>query len=308
MCPCRAEAGGVPDSDELDKALREGGAAGHRPGALVLTLPDNPTGTLAGEDLVKRVCAVAAEHDLAIVSDEIDRDLAYGDKVSPPAAMLPDQCFVTEGLSKNPALGGWRITCARFLDNDLGRQVRHEVVGIATELWSNRPAPMQEAAAPALNEPAEITAHIAASRALHERVALAVHERFTAAGVQCRKPRAAFYLSPDCEPLRPALAERGVHDTDGLAGCLLDQHESGCSPAPPSATPVPTVVPRRNQPALRDYRRALGDAARRRPDRAALDRGRARAADHRTGRDPEILSGQRERRRDRAVPAPFRWP
>ncbi|MCI2416677.1 pyridoxal phosphate-dependent aminotransferase [Saccharopolyspora sp. K220] len=225
--PVPPEAGGVPDPDELDRELREARATGHQPGILVVTLPDNPTGTLASEDLVKRVCAVAAEHDLAIISDEIYRDLTYRSRVCSPATVLPDRCFVTSGLSKSMALGGWRIGFSRFPDGALGRRVQRDVVGIASEIWSSLAAPMQEVAAHVLDESAETTAHIAASRALHEHVAKATHERFTAAGIPCREPQAAFYLYPDFEPLRPVLAERGVGDADGLAEYLLDQHGIG---------------------------------------------------------------------------------
>ncbi|MGP4020457.1 pyridoxal phosphate-dependent aminotransferase [Saccharopolyspora sp. 5N708] len=225
--PVPPEAGGVPDPDELDRELREARAAGHRPGVLVVTLPDNPTGTLAGPDLVRRVCAVASEHDLAIISDEIYRDLAYASRVCSPAAVLPDRCFATAGLSKSMALGGWRIGFARFPDSELGRLVQRDVVGVASEIWSSLAAPMQDVAAHVLDEPAETTAHIAAGRTLHERVAKAVHERFTAAGARCRKPRAAFYLYPDFEPLRPVLAGHGVRDADSLAEHLLDRHGIG---------------------------------------------------------------------------------
>jgi aspartate aminotransferase len=225
--PVPQEAGGVPDPGELDRTLREARTAGHRPGTLVLTLPDNPTGTLAGADLVEQVCAVAAEHDLAIISDEIYRDLAYRTPVTSPATILPDRCFVTGGLSKNMALGGWRIGFTRLPDNELGRQVRREVIGIASEVWSSLAAPMQKVISHVLDEPPEVTAHIAASRALHERVATVVQGRFAAAGVEYRKPQGAVYLYPDFEPLRPALTARGVRDADGLAEYLLDQHGIG---------------------------------------------------------------------------------
>jgi aspartate aminotransferase len=77
--PIGASAGGVPDPDALEEALagarRDG--TGASPGVLVLTLPDNPTGTQPAPDLVEQVCRIAERHGLLIVADEIYRDLAH---------------------------------------------------------------------------------------------------------------------------------------------------------------------------------------------------------------------------------------
>ena len=56
--PIAAEAGGVPDPAALREALAAARAAGQRPGILVLTVPDNPTGTRLAS-LVDEVCEVA---------------------------------------------------------------------------------------------------------------------------------------------------------------------------------------------------------------------------------------------------------
>jgi len=44
---------------------------------LVVTLPDNPTGTVAGAELLREIAQIAEEHDLFVVSEEIYRDLAF---------------------------------------------------------------------------------------------------------------------------------------------------------------------------------------------------------------------------------------
>jgi aspartate aminotransferase len=226
--PIPAGCGGVPDPDLLDDTLRRARDRGQRPGVLVLTLPDNPTGTIAGHELVKQVCAVAEQHDLAIVSDEIYRDLCYDPTATvTPATLLPDRCFVTNGLSKSLGLGGWRIGFARFPAGPLGERIREEVIGVASEVWSSMAAPMQEAAAYVLDEPNEVTAHVAASRALHQRVNLAVHRTFLDGGALCRTPDAAFYHYPDLRPLRPQLRRLGVQDAETLADLLLEHHGIG---------------------------------------------------------------------------------
>src|SRR5512133_593815 len=107
--PVAERAGGVPDPDALRALLGAERADGREPGILVLTLPDNPTGTLAPAARVEEAC------------DEIYRDLAYEpEALLNPAALVPEGAFVTNGLSKSMALGGWRIGFCRLPDGPLG--------------------------------------------------------------------------------------------------------------------------------------------------------------------------------------------
>ncbi len=110
--------GGVPDPGQLGSAVRQARADGRQIRSVILTLPDNPTGTLAPAGTIRELCQVAEEHDLIIVSDEIYRDLVH-DPAAPltsPACYAPDRTIVTTALSKSLALGGWRIGAARLPD------------------------------------------------------------------------------------------------------------------------------------------------------------------------------------------------
>jgi aspartate aminotransferase len=224
--PIAEQAGGVPDPDALRARVQTARQHGHEPAILVLTLPDNPTGTVASPPLVEAVCDVAREHGLLIVCDEIYRDLAHEpEALLSPAALLPESVFVTNGLSKSMALGGWRIGFCRLPDGPLGAEAAGALGGVASEVWSSLAAPMQHAAAYVLAEPDEVREHVARSRRLHRLVTTAAHEQVIAAGALCRPPSGAFYLYPDLEPLRPALAPRGVSTGAQLATLLLEHHD-----------------------------------------------------------------------------------
>jgi aspartate aminotransferase len=229
--PVPAQAGGAPDPDLLETALADARAAGAQPGVLVLTLPDNPTGTTADARTMTRVCETAREHGLAVVADEIYRDLAeHRERLTSAAVVLDDRVAVTGGLSKNLALGGWRIGFVRTPETSWGEQLRERLVGVASEVWSSLATPMDAAAAFVFAEPDAVTARVAASRRLHLSVSRAMHEVFTAAGATCRRPTAAFYLYPDLEPLRDAFARRDA-TTDGAAAAhLLDRYGIGVLP------------------------------------------------------------------------------
>jgi aspartate aminotransferase len=222
--PIPAECGGVPDPAALPATVAAARAAGHDPRILILTLPDNPTGTLAPPALVRELCAFAEDEDLLIVSDEIYRDLVH-DPDTPylsPAEVAPERTVVTNGLSKSFGLGGWRSGVARFPANDLGERLRAQVVTFASESWSALAAPMQAATAYALSEPPVIRRRLADSARLHGAVARAVHAVFVAAGAECRTPTGGFYVYPDFEPRRADLARNGIVDSDSFARHLLD--------------------------------------------------------------------------------------
>ncbi|MCX5414935.1 pyridoxal phosphate-dependent aminotransferase [Streptomyces sp. NBC_00059] len=221
--PIPAAAGGIPDPGLLEEALRRAKADGARPGVLILTVPDNPTGTIAPQEQVEAVLAIAERHGLAVVSDEIYAELSHGDPVPAPALHLPERTVVTTGLSKSLSLGGWRIGFARTPSGPWGRRLHQELTGVASETWSSLAAPMQAVAAVALEDPPEVTAHVAASRLLHARVGGAVHDRLRAAGAECRPPQGGFYLYPDFSPLRRTLHAQGVSTGAELAAVLLDR-------------------------------------------------------------------------------------
>jgi aspartate aminotransferase len=226
--PIGPSAGGVPDPDALEEALAAARRDGADPGVLVLTLPDNPTGTQPAPVLVERVCRVAERCGLLIVADEIYRDLAHDPETfRGPAEVLPERSFVTNGLSKAMALGGWRIGFARMADGPLGAEARAAVAGVAGAVWSALAAPMQAVAAHVLSEPADLREHVARSRALHRAAVHAAHREVAAAGIGCRPPSGGFYLYPDFEARRDALAAEGVTTGRELAEYLLERHDVG---------------------------------------------------------------------------------
>jgi aspartate aminotransferase len=225
--------GGICDPARLAAAARAARAGGRRIGSVIVTLPDNPTGRLASPATVRALAGVAAEHDLVIISDEIYRDLLFqpAPEVVSPVDAAPDRTVVTTGLSKNLALGGWRLGVARLPDGPLGRGLRERLIGVGSEIWSAAAGPVQEAAALAFGEPPEIAERIARSRSLHQAVCRAVAGRFLAAGLAVPEPQAAFYLYPDFAPWAGELARRGVTTGAGLAGHLLAGYAMAVLPA-----------------------------------------------------------------------------
>ncbi len=225
--------GGVPDAGKLARAVAVARASGRPVRAVIVTLPDNPTGTLASAGAVRALCSVAERHGLIIISDEIYRDLVHDQltDITSPATISAERTVVTTGLSKNLALGGWRLGVARLPGGRLGRELRTRLLGIGSEVWSAPAGPVQQAATLAFAEPAPLAERIALSRRLHARVAREVTFRFASAGASVPPPQAAFYVYPDFTPLADVLRRRhGITSDAGLAGLLLRQYGLGVLP------------------------------------------------------------------------------
>jgi aspartate aminotransferase len=231
--PAAPGEGGICDPDALAAAVTSARAAGREIRSVVVTLPDNPTGRLPRPATVRALCAVAAEHDLIIISDEIYRDLVH-DPATPvlsPAVVAPQRTVVTTALSKSLAVGGWRIGVARLPEGPLGTWLRGQLVAIGSEIWSAPAAPIQQAAALAFSEPNDLLERVRQSRSLHASVSRAVAGTCRAAGLDVPQPQASFYVYPDFEPWRDHLARRhGVTTSAGLAGLLLDRYGAGTLP------------------------------------------------------------------------------
>ncbi len=223
--PAQPGEGGVPAPDQLAESVRRARASGRDVRAVIATVPDNPTGTMASARTIDLFCAIARDLDLVVISDEIYRDLVYRDPFRSPAEFAPERVVITSGLSKSLALGGWRIGFTRLPDGEIGSRLSARMLSAASEIWSGVAQPVQFAAAQALDEPDDLVAYVAGARRLYESITTAVAGLFTAAGARVAAPQAAFYLYPDFEPDRDQLAAaHGVRTGSELADLLLNRY------------------------------------------------------------------------------------
>ncbi len=228
--PIGRDYGGLPDVAALAARIEDDRRDGHRPVAVIVNSPDNPTGTTASPQALTALCGVVAEAGLTLISDEIYRDLLHDeDEDGPgrhlsPAALLPQRTVVCTGLSKSLAIGGWRIGAARYPAGPFGAELRGRVVSIASDVWSAMAAPMQRVAAYAFDEPPAVTDRLRQSRRLHAGLARACHQLCQAHGASARRPTGGFYVYADFESCRSAFAGHGAVDSASLAEVLLDDY------------------------------------------------------------------------------------
>jgi alanine-synthesizing transaminase len=108
--PCPADKGFLPDVDAIRAMINE------KTRALVVINPNNPTGAVYPEPVLRELAQIAAENDLIIFSDEIYDSICYDEAQFVPMAPLADQtlCVSFGGLSKVYRACGWRVGWAVF--------------------------------------------------------------------------------------------------------------------------------------------------------------------------------------------------
>lgn len=75
---------------------------------ILFNSPANPTGVTPSQEQVRALAALAAERNIALVSDEIYSQFVYDEKLASPADVNP-QTIVIDGFSKSHAMTGWRV-------------------------------------------------------------------------------------------------------------------------------------------------------------------------------------------------------
>lgn len=180
-----------PDIDDLRKKITP------KTKAVSLINPNNPTGALYSEKIVKEFADLVGEYQnqLFLISDEIYDEMTFDGKQVASATVAPDVPMVTlNGMSKVYLAPGWRLGHAMF-NNPTGSldQIKEGCLKVArNRICASSIA--QKAAAAALNGPQD---HIAAmNEALRPRRDLAVKRLNEIEGLSSAKPDGAFYAFP----------------------------------------------------------------------------------------------------------------
>ena len=91
-----------PDLHALEQQLSA------RTRAIVWATPNNPSGVILSERELAVIRALARQHDLWLISDEVYAGLAPGGRVPSLAQELPERVVTLGSLSKSHAMTGWR--------------------------------------------------------------------------------------------------------------------------------------------------------------------------------------------------------
>ncbi|MBK9160008.1 MAG: pyridoxal phosphate-dependent aminotransferase [Nitrosomonadales bacterium] len=185
-----------PDLEDMRSKITD------RTRAIVVINPNNPTGALYSDDILKEIIAIAREHHLVIFADEIyDKMLYDGAKHTSIASLAEDVLFVTlNGLSKNYRACGYRSGWMVLSGEKKHAQdyINGLTILASMRLCSNVPG--QFAIQTALGGYQSIDDLVAPGGRLAKQRDLAYQMLTALPGVTCIKPKAALYLFPRFDP------------------------------------------------------------------------------------------------------------
>jgi len=193
---CDEGAGWLPDIADLVAKITPNTRA------IVVINPNNPTGALYPDDLLKEIVEVARKHKLVIYADEIyDKTIFDGRRHTSIASLADDVLFVTlNGLSKNYRVCGYRS--GWMVVSGEKREATDYIEGLnllaSMRLCANMPA--QFAIQTALGGYQSIDDLVGPNGRLTRQRDLS-HDLLTRIpGVTCVKPQAALYCFPRLDP------------------------------------------------------------------------------------------------------------
>ncbi len=188
--------------------------------AILINYPNNPTGAILTREYMTEIAAVAAKHDLIVISDEIYDRLVYaGEHVT--FSSLPgmrERTVIVGGFSKDYAMTGWRLGFALGPADILSvmRKIHQYTIMSA-------PTTAQVAAITAMTDPRAEDAVLAMRESYDARRKLLLHG-LSSIGLPAFEPRGAFYAFPD-------IRISGM-TSEQFAMTLIEEESVACVPGP----------------------------------------------------------------------------
>ena len=179
-----------PDFDFDREELRQAFAQGVK--ALVLCNPSNPTGKVFSREELEFIAGLAREYDAFIITDEVYEHIVFSPLEHTYMASLPDMFERTiscSSLSKTYSITGWRLGYV-IASPEVIAQARkvHDFLTVGA------PAPLQEAAAAALDFPLNYYEQLRADYTGKRDCFLKYLDQ---AGLNYTKPQGAYYVMVD---------------------------------------------------------------------------------------------------------------
>lgn len=189
---CDEASGWLPALDDLERKVSE------RTKALVIINPNNPTGAVYPDAMLKALVDFARRHGLIIFADEIYDKMIYdGLSHTSIASLADDLLFITfNGLSKNYRACGYRAGWMIISGNKRVASDYIEGLNMLATMRLCANVPAQFAIQTALGGRQSINDLINPGGRLYRQRELAWSLLTQIPGISCVKPQAALYLFP----------------------------------------------------------------------------------------------------------------
>lgn len=169
---------------------------------IVVINPNNPTGSLYSDELLKQIIEVAKEYNLIIMADEIYDRILYDDMVHTPMSTLTDDVLVLSynGLSKSHRIAGFRA--GWMMVSGKKHHAADFIEGLdmlaSMRLCSNVQG--QYAIQTAMGGYQSMKDLTSERGRLYKQREMAVSRLNAIKGISCTMPQGAFYCFPKMDP------------------------------------------------------------------------------------------------------------
>ena len=193
---CDEESDWYPDLADIESKITD------RTRGIVIINPNNPTGAVYDDELLRGLTEIARRHNLIVYSDEIyDKILYDGVTHTPTALLAPDLlCFTFNGLSKAYRVAGFRSGWMTISGPKEHARSYIEGLGVLATMRLCANMPAQHAIAAALGGRQSIKDLILPGGRLLEQRDVAWKLLNDIPGVSCVKPKGALYAFPKLDP------------------------------------------------------------------------------------------------------------
>ena len=186
------------------------------------------------EKTLEGIAALAIQHNLLVISDEIYEKMIYDDRQHYSIATVnPDMVhhtMIVNGVSKTYSMTGWRIGYAAGPESIL--KAMGNIQGQST---SNPTSIAQKAAVGALQGGSNFIAHMVKELDVRRRAIVEGFNRIS--GIHCPMPAGAFYAFPNVEGLLGRRFQGKVLAAPfDLADFFLNEAKVACVPGEPFGT------------------------------------------------------------------------
>ena len=186
---------------------------------LILNYPSNPTGATYNADQLQALSTVADQFGIIVISDEIYGELDHKGRHQSLYNFYPVRTIVSSGLSKWCGAGGWRLGTFTFPKEM--KSTLNAMKIAASETYSSVCAPVQHAAVLAYQQGPLIRQYLENSRKIVSLIGNQISDKLKSLNIRHPAPQGGFYLMPNFEAYRSALANRGIDSSQKLCNTLL---------------------------------------------------------------------------------------
>ena len=161
--------------------------------AILINSPANPTGGVAGREVLEEIAKMAIEHDLIVITDEVYQHLIYDGAEFVSIASLPgmkERTVIIDSFSKAYAMTGWRIGYAAGC-----REILQNMIKLHENVVSCITTSSQYGAIEALEGPQDYLGYMLEKYAARRN--LIVEGINSIEKLSCIKPKGAFYAFPN---------------------------------------------------------------------------------------------------------------